>query len=121
MKTNEVKIKGKVYEYSCGLGLMEWLGKELKTDNISEIIEHFMDLDPRNGMKFEHLPKYAMLVRGAVICGSKNDLGNLKEWCYSNSISAMKVFNSFASKLPGTGESDKELVGNLEAAQEAAD
>ena len=120
MKTNEVKVNGKTYKYEVGLDLMHWLGKELKTDNLAEIIEHFNDLDTSKGVTLTHLPKFSFLVRGAIICGSKKDLGNLESWCYSNAVTAMTVFNKWSSLMPGNGESDKELVGNLTAAQEAA-
>lgn len=121
MKINEVKIKGKVYEYSCGLGLMEWLGKELNTEDLGEIIAYFEDLNLNNKLNIKHFPKLAVLVRGAVLSGSNEDPGDVKDWCYSNAVSAIKVFTEFINNLPGQGESDKELVGNLEAAQEAAD
>jgi hypothetical protein len=123
MKIPKLKINGKEYQPAYGMELMEWLGKQLKTDEIGDIINHFVDIQDVKKLSLKHIPKFALLVRGAVFCGCGVTLTEkeVKDWCFSNAISASGVLNSFASFLPGQGESDKELLGNLKALQEGAE
>ena len=119
MKINEVKVNGKFYEFNCGLAFMEYWAEKLETKDVGEIIAHFKELKIEGSIQLDQLPQLAEFVRSAIICGSGEDLGDLKEWVYSNTVSTGKILVHFIKSLPGQGESDLE-EGNVEAVEKAA-
>lgn len=121
MKADKIKLNGKEYQPEFGMDLMEWLGEELKTDDLQEILNHFNDLDFEK-LKISNIPKYGLLLRGALKAGGSKDIGQkvANDWCLANPISAVKLFGEFVKTIPGQGESDRELEGNLIAPKEGA-
>ena len=123
MKTNEVKIGEKDYQYKADLDLLHILGDDLKTEDLGEIMEYYNEIVEHDNLTFKTIPKLAKLVRFSILNGCKEEVKQktLENWVVPNLVSATKVFNAFMKSLPGNGESDKELVDpNTEALEKGA-
>ena len=98
----KININGKEYNTVYGMALLEWLGSELETDDIVEIIKHFESLEDIATLKLTHIPKLAFLLRGAISAGGGEiTKEEAEDWCLPNALTAMRVLNSFSATLPG--------------------
>lgn len=105
-----VTINNKAYTYAVGMGLIHYLANLYKTDSLYEVVSKFQNLqDNQGGLKISAFKTIGELVRGAVITGSGEDVGDLEEWVLKNMPESIEVMKGFFDSLPKfEGEKKKE-------------
>jgi hypothetical protein len=95
------------------MGLIHYLADKLGTDSLSVLVAHYGDLtDENGGIKVSSFKKISDVVRGSIIVGSGEDLGELEDWILEHLEEASAVMKEFfmnINKLSGgTDEKKKE-------------
>ena len=93
------------------MGLIHYLAEKYDTDSLVVIVGKFQDLEDENGgLKISAFKTLGELVRGAIITGSGEDVGDLEEWALGNINEAVLLMKEFFGSLPKyTGEKKKEV------------
>lgn len=114
-----------------GMKSFEWLGSQFNTEEVQTILNKLNLFETSDtskkkkkdvslfelSMTLKRVDIIAYVLRASIVAGGGKDPGHdeAREWCFANWISAIKIYVNYLQTLPGTGENDAEIRGNLKA------